>query len=155
MNTHDVIQSQYLAALAMLQEVIDKCPDAMWQNTPDREQFWHVAYHVLFYVHLYLQPTEADFTPWRLHRDEGRSLDKTVVRPYTKAEVLEYLDLCRAEVAKQVPQLDLDAPSGFYWLPFNKLALQFYNIRHLQHHTGELSDRLGRLDIDLEWVGMG
>ena len=44
---------------------------------------------------------------------------------------------------------------GFYWLPFNKLELQFYNIRHIQQHTGELYERLGtRENIELDWVSI-
>jgi hypothetical protein len=27
-----------------------------------------IAYHALFYTHLYLQPAEADFVPWEHHR---------------------------------------------------------------------------------------
>lgn len=38
--------------------------------------------------------------------------------------------------------VDLDAPSGFFWLPFNKLELQLYKTRHVQHHAGQLIDRL-------------
>ena len=56
---------------------------------------------------------------------------------------------------ERVPQLDLEAESGFGWLPFGKLELQFYNIRHLQQHTGELMERLGtRAHVDVDWVGM-
>ncbi len=52
--------------------------------------------------------------------------------------------------------LDTAAPeSGFFWLPFGKLELQFYNIRHLQHHTGELFERLGAVGVTLDWVGRG
>ena len=48
----------------------------------------------------------------------------------------------------------LDAPSGFEWLPFNKPELQFYNIRHIQHHTGELCERLGVMgEIEVPWIG--
>jgi hypothetical protein len=73
--------------------------------------------------------------------------------PYTRAEVLEYHQLCRAEVEARVPALDLEAPSGFHWLPFNKLELQFYNIRHIQHHTGPLADRLRTVtNVGLAWV---
>jgi hypothetical protein len=50
--------------------------------------------------------------------------------------------------------MDLEAQSGFYWLPFGKLELQFYNIRHIQQHTGELCERVGAIgDIEVEWVG--
>jgi hypothetical protein len=45
------------------------------------------------------------------------------------------------------------APAGFPWLPFNKLELQFYNIRHIQHHTGQLADRLrNAINIGTPWV---
>jgi hypothetical protein len=58
-------------------------------------------------------------------------------------------------VSEQVPQLNLDAESGFYWLPFDKAELQIYNIRHLQQHAGELMERLGsRAALDVDWVGM-
>jgi hypothetical protein len=47
----------------------------------------------------------------------------------------------------------LEAPSGFPFLPFNKLELQFYNIRHTQHHTGQLADRLrNAINIGTPWV---
>ena len=76
--------------------------------------------------------------------------------PYSKAEVLEYLGFCQGQVALILPELNLESDeSGFSWLPFNKLELQFYNIRHLQQHIGELCERLGtKARIDVDWVGM-
>jgi hypothetical protein len=35
------------------------------------------------------------------------------------------------------------------------LELQFYTIRHIQQHTGELMERLGsRADLEINWVGI-
>jgi hypothetical protein len=74
--------------------------------------------------------------------------------PYTREQVLAYLDFVRHQVQECVPALDLEAASGFEWLPFGKLELQFYNLRHLQHHAAELYERLGaRAGIDLDWIG--
>lgn len=163
MTTKKVIRSQYLAALEMLDQAIRHCPQDLWVNTEYQNQFWQVAYHVLFYTHLYLQPSEEDFVPWPEHKENYHSFealasespDRGEVVAYTEREVLEYLDFCRQEVKRQVDAINLEAESGFYWLPFNKLELQFYNIRHLQHHTGELCERLGTTaDIDVKWVGM-
>lgn len=163
MTTKKVIRSQYLAALEMLDQAIRQCPQDLWVNTEYQNQFWQVAYHVLFYTHLYLQPSEEDFVPWPEHKENYHSFealasespDRGEVVAYTEQEVLEYLDFCRQEVKRQVDAINLEAESGFYWLPFNKLELQFYNIRHLQHHTGELCERLGTTtDIDVKWVGM-
>ena len=159
MKTSEVIASQYLAALEMLKETVTRCPDAIWNDAGDKAKFWHVAYHALFFTHLYLQDTEEDFTPWAKHRQEARSLGQAssaaeAVEPYDKDTVLEYLAFCQQQVAERVPQLDLEAGSGFHWLPFDKLELQFYNIRHIQQHTGELMERLGtRAGLELPWVG--
>jgi len=141
------VARQYRASLAMFGQAIDLCPEPLWVAPEHTNKFWHIAYHALFYTHLYLQPSEADFHPWAKHRQLHQYLDPRRwapqgTTPYTKAEVLEYREFCRAEAEARVPALDLAAGSGFPWLPFNKLEVQFYNIRHLQHHTGQLADRL-------------
>ena len=107
------------------------------------------------HTHLYLQPNEKEFSPWIKNRRGYHTMEKRD-EPYSKADIAEYFAFCREQVEKQVEALDLEAPSGFGWLPFDKLELQFYNIRHLQHHTGELSERLGvTRDIEVSWIGTG
>ena len=147
-----------------MRQVIIKCPDSLWDDEAAKNRFWHIAYHALFYTHLYLQPTESDFVPWAKHRAEYEFMGPLPWPPhnepeigdaYSKEEMLEYLDFCRGEVKKQTDAVNLEAASGFEWLPFNKLELQFYTIRHLQQHIGELCERLwdtGQIEVD--WVGM-
>jgi len=145
------VARQYGAALDMLGQAIVLCPEALWLAEGHKNRYWHIAYHTLFYTHFYLQPSEAAFQAWGKHRPDsqylgGRPWAKVempkVEPPYPKEEVLEYYQFCRAEVQARVPGLELGAPSGFHWLPFNKLEVQFYNIRHIQHHTAQLADRL-------------
>ena len=148
MDTNKIIQSQYLAALEMLKQVIVKCPAVHWDAPGDKDRFWHKAYHALFYTHLYLQETEQHFKSWEKHRDPDTG------EPFTQAEVLEYLAFVQKQIAAQIQTLNLEAESGFHWLPFNKLELQLYNLRHIQQHTGELYERLGTHEnIELDWVG--
>jgi DinB superfamily len=148
MNAKQVIQSQYLAALVMLKQAIVKCPQALWDAPGNQDPFWRKSYHTLFYVHLYLQNAEKDFVPWEKHHDPDGAV------PFTKDEVLEYLTFVEEQVMERVPLTDLDAESGFYWYPVNKLELQFINIRHIQQHAGELYERLGTHEnIELDWAG--
>ena len=150
MNVHKAIQSQYLASLEMLKQVIVMCPETLWDAPGNQEKFWKKSYHALFYAHLYLQKAEKDFVPWEKHRDPDGEV------PFTKDEVLEYLSFVQEQVLAGVPATDLEAESGFYWLPFSKLELQLYNIRHIQHHTGELYERLGTNEnIELGWILSG
>jgi hypothetical protein len=162
MDLNKIIKSQYHASLAMLRQAIEKCPDTLWISTAQKNHIWRIAFHALFYTHLYLQPTEADFLRWSGHRDESQFLGRrpwppheepTIGEPYTRQEVLTYLDYCSEQVDAIVDGLILDNPSGFEWLPFNKTELQFYNIRHLQQHIGELCERLGNEGIEVDWIG--
>jgi hypothetical protein len=158
MNHREAIRSQYHAALEMLRQAIIKCPEALWDNPADKNRFWHVAYHTLFYTHLYLQHTREQFKPWSGHREGYNSFrphdQSKIGEPYTKEEVMAYLEVCWEQVKEKVAALDLDAEaSGFHWLPFGKLELQLYNIRHISQHLGELMERLGaREHIDVDWV---
>ena len=64
-----VIRSQFHAALDMYEAAVDAIPDEAWDRDEDRNRTWHLAYHTLFFVHLYLQRSEADFEPWEGHRE--------------------------------------------------------------------------------------
>lgn len=153
------ITSQYLAALAMLRQVIEKCPDDLWLSRSMRNQMWRVAYHALFFAHLYLQPSAQDFVPWAKHRVEVESdaeRERADAKPYSRQELLEYLDLCVEQVKTQTATVDLNAGSGFSWYPIGKIEMQFVNIRHIQQHAGELAEQLSdKAGIEINWVGKG
>jgi len=173
MDTREIIKSQYAAALEMLRQAIVQCPASLWDDRAYKNPFWHIVYHALFYTHLYLQPAEADLQPWAKHRAGYNRMgllpgpphtQPEIGESYTQQELLDYHALVCEQVKKQVAALDLDAvrlsahaeaASGFYWLAFGKLELQFYNIRHIQQHTGELCERLGASgDVEIGWVGV-
>jgi hypothetical protein len=74
--------------------------------------------------------------------------------PYSKEEILEFHEVCRGEIEDRVQSLELDLPSGFPWLRLSRMELHIYNIRQLQHHAGQLIDRLRTAgNIGVAWVG--
>jgi hypothetical protein len=160
----EIVGRQYHSALKMLEKAIDLCPELLWLATAGQSpnRTWHIAYHALFYIHFYLSQTDADFLPWQHHRPEYNFLGEipfkpgykpVIDQPYTQPELLEYAAFCHTEIDRQTAVLDLQAPSGFSWLPFSKLELQFYNIRHLAHHTGQLAERLrSQAGMGVPWV---
>jgi hypothetical protein len=156
------IRSQYEAALHMTRQAIEACPEPAWDDAGEKNRFWHVAYHALFFTHLYLHDSYETFRPWSGHRPEYQFLGKAPGPPpraarigaaLSKAEVLGLLSLVQAELPARLAALTPGAPSGFHWLSFDKLELHLYSIRHLQHHTGQLVDRLReRHGISIAWV---
>ena len=162
-----VLKSQYHAALAMLHEAIQKCPDDVWSSHDHLNAFWQIAYHTLFFAQLYLLPNEAAFRPWKHHQAANQNPDgiagppdpasslPLIPDPYTKAQVLEYWKICDQMVDAAVDDLDLDSPDcGFPWYHMSKLEHQLVNLRHIQHHSAQLADRLrSAADVGIKWVG--
>jgi hypothetical protein len=163
----DALKSQYHASLDMLGETIEKCPEELWTGRKFANAFWQVAYHTLFFTHLYLSPGNEEFIPWAKHRKDNQNPDcipgdpdpksdlPLIPDPYSKEEVLEYLEFCKRIVDEYVDKMDLTRPdSGFYWYPMSKLEHQLVNLRHLQHGAAQLADRLRQSeDIGIRWVG--
>ena len=147
--------SQFQAGLDMLEAAVRACPDDAWDSAVHVNRFWHVAYHALFYVHLYLFQAESEAAPWSGHRAGAHSLGEEV-EPYSREQVLEFVAFCREHARRQIAALDLVAESGFSWLPFGPVERLAYNLRHLQHHAGQLSERV-RQDTGgrVRWVARG
>jgi uncharacterized damage-inducible protein DinB len=62
-------------------------------------------------------------------------------QPYGRDTLVEYADICRARAKATMgaeTAASLQGASGFSWLEFSRLELHLYNIRHIQHHTGQL-----------------
>jgi hypothetical protein len=164
-----IVKSQYHASLAMLKDAIEKCPDDVWLDDRVTNRFWQIAYHVLYYTHLYLHVDEKSATRWAGHQEHVQypsaltnprlevdaSLPKFAA-PYSKAQVLELWAICDGLVNDAVDSFDLDSPDcGFWWYKMGKLEHQFINIRHIQHHAAQLADRLRvAKNVGVPWVGM-
>ena len=146
MKIKPILQSQYLASLAMLKQAITKCPPEAWDNPQDKDRFWFVAYHTLYYAHRYLKTQDKGLVRWekRQHSQQGVS--------FSKEEILERLAIVERDVARQIPLMDPEGKSGYAGFLANKLELQLYNIRHIQQHTGELYERLSTRNVRLTWA---
>ena len=164
MNAQAALQSQFLATLAMLTQIVDRCPADVWDHPADANRVWHIAYHALFYAHLYLSPTDAQMEPWPKARENYNILGDTMPFPphdpvdhsipYSQDDIHEYIAFCRDQVHKQMAAVDLAAAeSGFAWIPLSKFELQLYNLRHLQSHVGELAHRLWIDGVSTDWIG--
>lgn len=143
--------SQYKNALRMLANVIDLCPEKLWDDAANYENtYWRIVYHTLFYTSLYLSENAGLFAPWEMHEpnynclgqltDDGESI--AITTRYLKTELSGYLQSIVLGLDEHIDEGNLTAPSGFYWLPMNKFELYLYNLRHIQHHTGQLVERL-------------
>ncbi len=159
-----ILLGQFEASLCMLNDCVQNCPQEHWDGKIANYTFWQVAYHTLFFVDLYLSPNEEAFQPRDFHPRESEFKDGYPSRRFGQRELTEYLAICRQKavetLASETPE-SLERQSGFRWLPFSRGEVYLYNIRHIQHHTGQLSAFLRRVDEALKdakavrWISTG
>jgi uncharacterized damage-inducible protein DinB len=160
-----IFTTQYEAALCMLNQCIAACPPEHWEGKIASGTFRWVAYHTMFFTDLYLSPTAEAFQLRDLHERGGDERRDEMSAGLDRAEALAYVNICRqkmlATLAAETPE-SLAGPSGFSWYQVTRGELHLINIRHLQHHTGQLSAFLRRVDESsqddpktLRWIGSG
>lgn len=172
------LKEQYHAALAMLADCVEKCTDDLW-TTPSRKDvdpdhpnrfcirsFWRIAFHGIFFTHLYLAQNEDAFQPWPSRRNgyfDGMWQKPWDIEPYefpedaeptTKQEILDYIRYVDSILDSTIDGLDLNSEeSGIPWYRnFGKLSHELLTLRHLQGHVGQLSELLMQRDIDTDWI---
>ncbi|MEI7985494.1 MAG: DinB family protein [Armatimonadota bacterium] len=156
MDIKGALKGQLHASLAMMRSAIEICPEAIWNSGEQPRTFWRMAYHTLYYSHMYLLQTREEFKPWEKYRDDYENIfeDATEVTPPSKDEMLEFVAFVDSLVDHQIETLDLDSQeSGFSWYTMPKLDHMLVNLRHIQEHTGQLRDRLFEAGFDLRWIG--
>jgi len=138
-----VIWRQFGAAVDMIENAVRACPGELWGDRGRRPEFWHVVYHTLFYLDLYLSGSAEGFAPPEpFTLDELDPAGRMPERVYTKGELLGYLrhgrEKCRARVGALTDEGAL-ARCEFGWLDLSYGELLLYNLRHVQHHAAQLN----------------
>jgi uncharacterized damage-inducible protein DinB len=144
-----VLKGQYEAALGMLNDCLVVCPDEHWDGIIGKYPFWQVAYHTLCFADLYLTADETKFQPREIHPAGWKEFDDEYPsRRFERGELLAYAALCRQKAQESLAaetRESLEGASGHARRKFSRGELHVYSIRHIQHHTGQLSAHLRRI----------
>lgn len=132
--------AQFGATIDMLGESISLCPDEMWDSDI---QFWYRAFHCIFWLDYYLSVDPATFqppAPFTLSEFDPSGLMPE--RVYAKDELLKYLKVCRDKCYERIHGLT-EAGWNERWTNgrknYSSFEILLYNLRHIQHHTGQLN----------------
>ena len=142
-NCKVMIWNQYGAAIETLKKAITTCPEELWFDDTKKHKFWYLAYHTLFWMDYYLSNEGESFRPPEPFGLE--ELDPAGVlpeRPYTKAELLGYLGICRNKCRETIFGLTEDSankPFQFKTATLTFAELLLYDMRHVQHHAAQLN----------------
>lgn len=149
----DILASQYKASLGMLRQTLERIPEEEWNNDEYGNPNWQIAYHTIWATKLYLGANLNSYIPFENVIEGAESLggaeewenpnDNLKVEGYhTKEELLSYVHSIYDNLVQSIQQLPIDQSSGFEWYPYSRMELHINNIRHIQHHTAQLIERL-------------
>ncbi len=145
------IWSQYGAALDMLENALDKCPDTLWD---DENKFWYNAYHCIFFTDYDLSTDPGNFHPPEPYTMS--EMDPSGVMPertYTKDELISYVHFCREKCRNLIKQDIFNMRWNNGRRNYSMTEHLMHSMRHVQHHTGQLNMMLGKIDHSLpKWV---
>jgi len=155
-----ILESQFAAAWRMFVDCLEQCPESHWDELVAKYPFWLVAYHTLYCTDGYLSRNEGAF---QLHPQfhpagaadiEGEHPSKR----FTKTELLEYARYCGDKAKRAFSEetaATLAGDCGFERRTMNRAELHIYNLRHVEHHTGQLSAVVRRAGGEPKWISRG
>jgi hypothetical protein len=147
-----VLWLQFGAAIDMLKNAIDACPDEVWSDPSKKPEwpsndvvgYWYLVYHTLFFLDFDLSdaPEEEFRPPAPFNLDELDPAGLLPERPYTKEELLAYLEHGRRKCRAAIEALD-EREAFERMAPTrpdkSRAELFLYSMRHVQHHTAQLN----------------
>ncbi len=137
------VWSQFGAAIDMLENSINACPDEVWDDgTRTFSSYWYMVSHTLFWLDFYLSGAPINFAPPAPFGLEEFDPAGVIPRVYTKDELQNYLQYCREKLRAVVNDLNEETADrickvGTKEFVFAELLLD--NLRHVQHHTAQLN----------------
>jgi hypothetical protein len=154
----EAIWGQFGAAIDMLANAVESCPEDLWYDRARDQQFWYLVSHTLFWLDLYLSEDRDGFRPPPPFGLE--ELDPAGVipePPYTKSQLQDYLAhgrrKCRETIAGMSPERAAQR-HAFRWGEVSGMELLIYNLRHVQHGAAQLNLILRQeTDAAPRWVG--
>lgn len=162
----ELIANQFEAALCTLDACIDRCPESAWDAKIGQYPFNQVAFHTLFFTDYYLGRNAESLRQQQFHHDnpeffaDYEQLEyREPMGVYNRRSIKKYLAHCRTKASEVLPAETADSlsgPAGFARRDFSRAELHIVNIRHIQHHSAQLSMRLRiNADVQIPWFGSG
>jgi hypothetical protein len=149
-----VLWNQFGASIDMLKNIIALWPDQYWNLN---SKVYYLSYHTFLFLDYYLTipPTTfvapLPFTMISPDKIPAYAADDLVPgKLFTKDEMLDSLQSCRQKCKRVIFNLTeasleqrwIDQPDGIaggVTLKYSVLEILLYNLKHVQHHAGQLN----------------
>jgi hypothetical protein len=154
----EIVWNQFGASIDMLISTIVNCPDDYFETN---KRFYYIAFHTTLFLDYYLTIPPTEFTPLlSCNSKPNEDLSKESIgdmipdKIYAKEEIINYLKKSREKCKNLIFSItEKTINQRFYEgdesndMDYPIIEILLYNLRHTQHHTGQLNLLL-RQDFD-------
>ena len=136
----------------MLTDVIESCPDDLWERGEDGHPIWQIVYHTLAGTWVLMRPVGEPFQ----EPPQGEEVAELKTIPQyalSKDQVIEFAAEAKNRAESFIAVIgkgDLQAPLWHYD-KYTNLDIILGQIRHIQHHVGYCNRILGERGIAVSW----
>ena len=149
----DICKNEYRALIEMLHKAINLCSEDLWEKEMENPPFWQLVYHTIYYLDFYL----GDSPKKHEERYEIKeNLNERLKRSLTKEQLKNYLVATKKKcnsVLEKLSVKELEGKNSYFWTGPTLAHRLIYNIRHTQHHIGQLNLLLRQNENDAsKWL---
>lgn len=154
----EILVSQYKAGLGMLRQTLERVPEEQWNKEGYTNPIWQIAYHTIWATQFYLNANPESYVPFQNALNGAESLggnnDWENPEPeiklegyHSKTELLNFINDIELNLKSAIEKISFEDNSGFEWYPYSRLELHLNNLRHIQHHTAQIIERLKAIGV--------
>lgn len=154
-NLFEIAKTQFDLSFSMLEKIIEKCPDDLWNEKKGGFVFWQQLLHAFTGINFWLRVSNEEFIEPFADKKLYPELEHEPENQLTKCELTEYKN-----VVKEICN-DFFADKDDEWLGrdsiiYNKiknLDVIFMQVRHIQYHVGHCNSILRENNREaVEWL---
>ena len=166
----DSLWNQFGASIDMLRNAIMMCPEDYFNSN---KKFFYKAYHCILFLDYYLTIPPTHFSPllpfsFTTAEDIPKDAVDDLVpdRIYSQNELLSYVQMAKIKchdlifslTGEKLTQSWIKEPDQIVagaTMNFTVLDILLFNLRHVQHHIGQLNQLLRQgVDKSPDWVAI-
>ncbi len=148
-------KTQFFLSFSMLENLIEECPDKVWNIKAGGFVFWQQILHTLTGTNFWMRQTESNFTEPFSERKVYPELDNEPIGNVTREEMLEYKELVKNLCIKFFEKKD-DVWLLEYSHIYDKISnmdVVIGQIRHIQYHIGHCNSILRERGLKaVDWI---
>ena len=149
----DICKNECHAIIEMLHKAVNLCSDDLWNKENEDFPFWQLAYHSAYYLDFYLgEGPKKHVERFDIKENLNERMDRFLTKEQLKTYLIEIKKRC-SRILEKLTTEKLEGKNSYFWTGPTLAHRLIYNIRHSQHHIGQLNLILRQNGLDpAKWV---